>query len=660
MSTSPPGATLVVGGGIAGLTCARVLAEAGHRVTLVDKGRRPGGRLTTRVSGSGPTFDQGAQFLTARSLTFQRQVRAWCDAGWATRWDGRFVDLTPGQTLTDTVRQAKRYVGLPGMGSLVEKLSEALDGIDGPHFERRIARLQHTDEGWRAVDTDDQILGPFDRVVVAVPPPQARPLLGPHDADLDDHLATVQSRPTWTVMLAFEDSIELPDPFASAFVSESPLSSITHNSAKPGRPDPAKTGDCWVLHATTDWSQTHVDDENAAVVAALTAAMEQALGQSLPTPTYAACAPLVDGPHRRSAGRAVARQRRRPALVLRRRLHPGQPREHRTRLAERPGSGRTPRRAGDLKSPEPSPSAGEKGASSPAKMSAPLPRLYTDLAWLWPLLSPPEQYLAEAELLEELIARRLGPGPHRILELGAGGGHTLVHLDQRGAGRHDCVAVDLAEPMLAHARRLIPGLPTHVADMRDLRLDQTFDVVLIHDAVDYLLTPDDVTAALVTAHAHLRPGGLALIAPTYTHETFIDGETAQDTAVTDLAPPLSDENTPDPPPDEAVTTDAASFDGEVTYLSYVHDPDPADHTFEMILVYLVRPAAYTQPARAVQLIEDRHTCGLFDRADWLAMLAAVQLEAEFVQQGDDDEAGAWSLFVGTRPPSPPSLIPQSE
>ncbi|MEM8739111.1 MAG: class I SAM-dependent methyltransferase [Planctomycetota bacterium] len=251
--------------------------------------------------------------------------------------------------------------------------------------------------------------------------------------------------------------------------------------------------------------------------------------------------------------------------------------------------------------------------------AAGLPRLYDDLAWLWPVLSPPEDYAAEAARLDELIRTRLGPGPKRVLELGAGGGHTLVHLAAADGPGHACVAVDRSEPMLAHCRTLIPGIQAVAGDMRSVRLGQRFDVVLLHDAVDYLTTPRDIRETLATVREHLVPGGIAMIAPTYTAEAFTDSEVADDTAATDAA--------------------------EVTYFSYVHDPDPGDDTFEMILLYLIRPrAADGTPGRA-QVIEDRHTCGLFGGGEWLAMMRTAGLTTEFVEHED----AAWSLFVGTEP-----------
>jgi len=257
-------------------------------------------------------------------------------------------------------------------------------------------------------------------------------------------------------------------------------------------------------------------------------------------------------------------------------------------------------------------------------MSLPLPpRLYADLAYLWPILSPPEHYEAEAQTLRRLIDAHFGGGPaagarRSILELGAGGGHTLCHL----AEDFDCVATDLAEPMLANCRALIPGIDARVGDMRTMRLGRTFDVVLVHDAIDYMTTAEDAQAALDTVAAHLSPGGVAFIAPTYTRETFVDGEVA----------------------DDGTTTDAA----ELTYFTFVHDPDPADDQIEMILLYLIRPHPRNQgegdSSRQVEVVEDRHVCGLFSNADWLAMIGRAGLAGELAEQA----CGAWSLFVATQ------------
>lgn len=247
------------------------------------------------------------------------------------------------------------------------------------------------------------------------------------------------------------------------------------------------------------------------------------------------------------------------------------------------------------------------------------PRLYTDLARLWPHLSPPEHYAEETGLLRELIDDALGKPPAgqrwSLLELGAGGGHSIVHLKDH----YDCTASDLSLQMLEQCKTLNPEVPAVEGDMRSMRLDKPFDIVLICDAIDYMTTREDAVAALQTVAAHLRPGGVALFAPTYTTETFNDGEVA----------------------DDGTTIPGIAGDDDLTYFTFVHDPDPDDTQFEMILLYLIRDAR----TRQVQTIEDRHACGLFAIADWQAMATGAGLAAEALAQ-EQDPAGtgsAWSV-----------------
>lgn len=257
-------------------------------------------------------------------------------------------------------------------------------------------------------------------------------------------------------------------------------------------------------------------------------------------------------------------------------------------------------------------------------------RLYHDLAELWPLLSPPADYIPEAEVVRRILHGHLPtpnarpersdgrdqPAPPRpdrrpaLLEFGAGGGHTLCHLRDE----FECVAVDLSEAMLANCRRLAPEVETIIGDMRSLRLGRTFEAVLIHDAIDYMLSEAEVKATLDTAAAHLAPGGLALIAPTYTRETFENHQAEHDQH--DLG------------------------ERTLTCFEYVHDPDPNDTTFELILVYLINDAG------EVRIEPDRHICGLFDEATWLRLMREAGFDAQpHEPQADDPD---WPLYVGIK------------
>ena len=45
--------------------------------------------------------------------------------------------------------------------------------------------------------------------------------------------------------------------------------------------------------------------------------------------------------------------------------------------------------------------------------------------------------------------------------------------------------------------------------------------LLVHDAVCYMTTPEDLRRAMETAFIHCRPGGVALFCPDYVAETFV-------------------------------------------------------------------------------------------------------------------------------------------
>jgi SAM-dependent methyltransferase len=146
-------------------------------------------------------------------------------------------------------------------------------------------------------------------------------------------------------------------------------------------------------------------------------------------------------------------------------------------------------------------------------------QLYGELAEWWPLVSPPSDYAEEAEDIARCFKEAATSPIVDLLELGSGGGNNASYLK-------DHFAVTLVEPaagMRAHSLALNPAC-THVAgDMRTVRLGRTFDAVLVHDAIAYMTTEADLLAAMATIAVHLKPGGVALIIPDVTAETFQPG-----------------------------------------------------------------------------------------------------------------------------------------
>ena len=246
--------TLVIGAGWAGLTAAARLAGAGQRVLVLEKSRGPGGRSATRRDGK-DRYDHGAQYFTARSAPFGRQIQRWRDDGWIEKWTPRLAVLGDADRHHDP-ETVQRFVAVPGMNGVCRRLAEGLDC----RFEARVVTLDF-DTRWTAT-LDDGSTCEARRVLLTAPPAQAAALLGEHHP-LHAELADVRFHPGLTLMAAFDSSLE--PRFDAAFVNDDPvLTWIARNSSKPGR-----GGECWVAHATPEWSTDRLEDDFDAVIRAM-------------------------------------------------------------------------------------------------------------------------------------------------------------------------------------------------------------------------------------------------------------------------------------------------------------------------------------------------------------------------------------------------------
>lgn len=241
------------------------------------------------------------------------------------------------------------------------------------------------------------------------------------------------------------------------------------------------------------------------------------------------------------------------------------------------------------------------------------PKLYTDLAEWWPLLSGPQDYTEEARFyMKTLLAAGVLPGS-TLLELGSGGGNNASHLKQH----FKLTLVDRSPEMLAVSRVLNPDLEHIQGDMRTLRLGRRFQAVFIHDAIDYMISEDELLQAFHTAYTHCRPGGAALFHPDFTRETF---------------KPATDTGGHDGP------------DRSLRYLEWTWDPDPADSTYLVDFAYLLR-----QADASVVCEYDRHIFGLFSTDTWLRLIGEAGFQPLSVSFEHSEASPGALVFLGRVP-----------
>jgi SAM-dependent methyltransferase len=240
-------------------------------------------------------------------------------------------------------------------------------------------------------------------------------------------------------------------------------------------------------------------------------------------------------------------------------------------------------------------------------------RFYNDLARWWPLISPVGDYAGEAaEFLR--VFREAAPSARTLLELGSGGGHNAYYLKSSYA----LTLVDLSESMLEVSRRLNPECEHLQGDMRLLTLDRQFDIVFVHDAIDYMTTEDDLSAALATAARHVTPGGVALFVPDHLKESF---------------EPSSDQGGHDVP------------DGQgVRYLEWSWDPDPTDSSAVVVYSFVTRERDGTWQSHA-----EEHSFGLFTEDEWLRLVAGAGLTPQAIVESTVEDRPPRQMFLARKP-----------
>ena len=126
------------------------------------------------------------------------------------------------------------------------------------------------------------------------------------------------------------------------------------------------------------------------------------------------------------------------------------------------------------------------------------PRMYSEIAHWWHLLSAPENYAEEADFYRRTLEAVCAAAPRAVLELGSGGGNNASHLKRHWR----MTLVDRSPDMLATSRQLNPDCEHVQGEMRNVRLGRTFDAVFVHDAVCYMTTETDLRSAMATAKSY--------------------------------------------------------------------------------------------------------------------------------------------------------------
>ena len=267
----------VVGAGIAGLLLARELKARGADVVVFDKSRGLGGRLATKRVGEA-VFDQGAQYITAKSARFTALVAEWAANGVVAQWPGA---------------STHRWIAKPSMNALGKFLGEGLD----VRREAKILSVRREFGVWE-LEIEKQASWRAGRLVLTAPVPQSLALLKAGEVDLlkawSGGLAALTYHPCLALLVTLSGASAVPA--EGVALTDGPVRWLADNSKKGIAPGVAAAV---TVHLNPEFAAEHYAKTETELAALVLPGIESWLGApvvsvalhrwkfSEPTATYA-------------------------------------------------------------------------------------------------------------------------------------------------------------------------------------------------------------------------------------------------------------------------------------------------------------------------------------------------------------------------------------
>ncbi|MGL4608486.1 MAG: NAD(P)/FAD-dependent oxidoreductase [Trueperaceae bacterium] len=248
---------LIVGAGVAGLTAAQQLSNAGRDVLVFEKSRGLGGRSATRTVNHFNVHpvkvDHGAQYFTVRDERFQSQVDTWLEQGYVKIWSHGFHRLTK-EGLESPTQGHPRYIFPEGMNTLGKCLGEGLN----IRTEVNVSSITQREDTWLVSSNTGETFQ-AKTVILNMPAEQALELypfdVGNAADNLKVQLEKVIMEPSFALMLGYDSSLA-PGWQGILIETSEAVSWLSHDSSKRTSRDETVI----VVHSTPDFARQHFDE----------------------------------------------------------------------------------------------------------------------------------------------------------------------------------------------------------------------------------------------------------------------------------------------------------------------------------------------------------------------------------------------------------------
>ncbi len=246
---------IIIGAGLSGLAAAKSLDAAGLNVLVLDKGRRPGGRMASREV-EGAMFDYGAQFLSARDQDFRRLINGFLGTARVIPWFERATEIY--------------YCSPLGMNAIPEFLAASLRVECGV----TVSVVRRDGKVWRVIAQDGTVYT-SEAVIVTAPLPQSLGLVE-IPSDIRSALNAIEYHRCIAILAVLDGPSAIPEP-GFLRLSEEPLQTLADNRLK--GLDSESVG--VTILASPVFSLAHWDTPEAEVARLLIAAADPYLGSGV-------------------------------------------------------------------------------------------------------------------------------------------------------------------------------------------------------------------------------------------------------------------------------------------------------------------------------------------------------------------------------------------
>lgn len=226
---------IIIGAGMTGLSAAKILTQKGHEVTVLDKGRGVGGRMSTRTITNAKA-DHGAQYFSAKTTDFQLLIS-----------ELQAEDITAEWHLAQ--RENVRYVGAKGMNTIPKKMASTLHVL----VNEKVILLENN-----SLKTESGNSYAFDKLIITIPIPQVIDLFQNSKVEFSENdykvFTQIEYQPCIAVMALLKEPTEIVS--GGIILENQPVAWIADNFQKGITETPTVT-----LHASATYSAERFDED---------------------------------------------------------------------------------------------------------------------------------------------------------------------------------------------------------------------------------------------------------------------------------------------------------------------------------------------------------------------------------------------------------------